>query len=64
MPENRYENYCKKTDFIQKHIFPGGHCPSVTALTNAINKSTNGALMIDQLENIGPHYAKALRLWR
>jgi cyclopropane-fatty-acyl-phospholipid synthase len=64
MPESRYENYCRKTDFIQKHIFPGGHCPSLTAITNAVHRGTRGQLSIDLVDNIGPHYAKALRLWR
>ena len=64
MPESRYEAYCQKTDFIQKHIFPGGHCPSVTAITNASSQATSGILSIDNIENIGPHYAKCLRTWR
>ncbi|KAJ3416387.1 hypothetical protein HDV05_001955 [Chytridiales sp. JEL 0842] len=64
MPESRYDNYLTKVDFIQKHIFPGGHCPSVTALTNAIHKGSKGNFIIDELVNIGPHYAKALRMWR
>jgi cyclopropane-fatty-acyl-phospholipid synthase len=40
MPESRYATYCKSADFIQRYIFPGGHCPSVTALTNAIQSGT------------------------
>jgi cyclopropane-fatty-acyl-phospholipid synthase len=64
MPDARYENYLTKVDFIQKHIFPGGHCPSVTALTDAIYKGAQGKLIVDELVNIGPHYAKALRVWR
>ncbi|KAJ3124488.1 hypothetical protein HK098_001099 [Nowakowskiella sp. JEL0407] len=64
MPDNRYVNYLRKTDYIQKHIFPGAHCPSVTALVDAIYQGTNGQLIVDNLLNIGPHYAKALRLWR
>lgn len=64
MPDARYKNYCNKVDFIQKHIFPGGHCPSMTALTEAIYKGSGGRLIVDEVVNIGPHYAKALRLWR
>ena len=63
MPEARYANYLKKTDFIQKHIFPGGHCPSVTALIEAANTASLGNLALDDTLNIGPHYAKALRIW-
>jgi cyclopropane-fatty-acyl-phospholipid synthase len=64
MPENRYEEYLRTTDFIQKHIFPGGHCPTVTAVQNAVTKGSNGDLIVDDLENIGGHYARALRIWR
>lgn len=63
MPDSRYDNYLRKTDFIQKYIFPGGHCPSITALTNAVFNGSQGNLIVDHVENIGPHYAKALRLW-
>ncbi|KAJ3093851.1 hypothetical protein HK100_006386 [Physocladia obscura] len=64
MVDSRYIAYCKEIDFIQKYIFPGGHCPSVTSLTDAIYKGSKGKLVIDEMDNIGPHYAKALRLWR
>lgn len=64
MPDSRYEQYKKKTDFIQRYIFPGGHCPSVSALTEAVYRGSGGELILDELNNIGPHYAKALRLWR
>jgi cyclopropane-fatty-acyl-phospholipid synthase len=64
MPEHRYKNYLKTMDFIQKHIFPGGHCPTVTALVQAIEQGSKGNLILDHMINIGPHYAKALRLWR
>ncbi|KAJ1563702.1 hypothetical protein HK096_011435 [Nowakowskiella sp. JEL0078] len=64
LPDNRYKNYLRKTDFIQKYIFPGGHLPSFTALTEAIFKGSNGDLIVDKVDNIGPHYAKALRIWR
>ncbi|KAJ3101554.1 hypothetical protein HDU97_001303 [Phlyctochytrium planicorne] len=64
MPDSRYDAYLRKTDFIQKHIFPGGHCPSMTALVDGIMKGSKGRLVVDHVLNIGPHYAKALRLWR
>ncbi|KAI9362041.1 Mycolic acid cyclopropane synthetase-domain-containing protein [Zopfochytrium polystomum] len=64
MPDARYKNYLSKMDFIQKYIFPGGHCPSVTALVDAVFKGTGGKLIVDEIVNIGPHYVKALRIWR
>jgi cyclopropane-fatty-acyl-phospholipid synthase len=64
MPEARYEAYAKSDDFIRRYIFPGGHLPTVTQLVNSITNGSAGALVVDVVENIGPHYAKALRLWR
>ncbi|KAF2121088.1 Mycolic acid cyclopropane synthetase-domain-containing protein [Lophiotrema nucula] len=64
MPEARYEAYAKSDDFIRRYIFPGGHLPTVTQLVNSITSGSSGSLVVDAIENIGPHYAKALRLWR
>ncbi|CAG8629734.1 16226_t:CDS:2, partial [Cetraspora pellucida] len=64
MPETRYDRYCREVDFIRKYIFPGGHCPTVTSLVQAIHKGSRGRLIVDDIENIGPHYARTLRLWR
>ena len=64
MPDERYRAYCSKIDFIQKYIFPGGHCPSIMALTESIYVGTSGKLIVEDLEDIGVHYARALRLWR
>ncbi|OCK83613.1 cyclopropane-fatty-acyl-phospholipid synthase [Lepidopterella palustris CBS 459.81] len=64
MPEARYDAYAKSDDFIRRYIFPGGHLPTVTQLVSNIATGTQGSLVVDSIENIGPHYAKALRLWR
>ena len=64
MPETRYEGYTKGEDFIRKYIFPGGHLPTVTQLVESINKGSQGRLLVDNIENIGPHYSKTLRLWK
>lgn len=64
MPEARYDAYAKSDDFIRRYIFPGGHLPTVTQLVTSITKGSGGTLVVDGIENIGPHYAKALRLWR
>lgn len=61
-PDSRYEQYRRGCDFIQKYIFPGGLCPSVTAMANAMTNSSS--LQIEHLDNIGIHYAQTLRLWR
>ncbi|KIW21085.1 hypothetical protein PV08_01664 [Exophiala spinifera] len=64
MPESRYEAYAKGEDFIRKYIFPGGHLPTVSQLVDSINKGSQGLLVVDSIENIGPHYAKTLRIWK
>jgi cyclopropane-fatty-acyl-phospholipid synthase len=60
--DQRYEQALKAVDFIQKHIFPGGFLPSVTALVAAMTRS--GDLRTVHLEDIGPHYAETLARWR
>ena len=69
MPESRYEAYSKSDDFIRRYIFPGGHLPTITQLLDAIragssSKTDPPRLIPENVENIGPHYAKTLRLWR
>lgn len=60
-PEERYDEYRRSADFIQKHIFPGGVCPSLQAMVNGMSGT---GLMIEGVENIGVHYATTLREWR
>ncbi|MGH7442838.1 MAG: class I SAM-dependent methyltransferase, partial [bacterium] len=62
LPDHRYDDYRRSTDWIQKHIFPGAVCPSLDALTTAMARSSR--LMVTNLKDIGPHYAATLRLWR
>lgn len=64
MPECRYEAYSKGQDFIRKYIFPGGHLPTVSQLVQNIEAGSKGTLVVDNLRNIGGHYAKTLRMWR
>lgn len=62
MPDDRYEKYCKERDWIQKHIFPGGHLPSVAALRSSISENTDFA--IESIDDIGKHYATTLNHWK
>ena len=62
IPEQRYENYLRRPDFIQRYIFPGGHLPSLEAMTSSMGDSTE--LFVDEVDNIGIHYAETLRNWR
>ncbi|KAG6018291.1 hypothetical protein E4U43_005708 [Claviceps pusilla] len=63
MPEGRHQQYSKSVDFINQYIFPGGYLPSITQLLGHIRDQSNGTLIVENVENIGGHYAKALRLW-
>ncbi|MEC8517765.1 MAG: cyclopropane-fatty-acyl-phospholipid synthase family protein [Verrucomicrobiota bacterium] len=62
IPDQRFQSYKKNPDWIQKHIFPGGILPSLYELTKAIKNSSE--LQVDQINNIGIHYAKTLHQWR
>jgi cyclopropane-fatty-acyl-phospholipid synthase len=60
--DQHYERARDEVDFIKRYIFPGCCIPSVTALAQAMTASST--LHIENLEDIGPHYATTLRLWR
>ncbi len=62
IPEQRYTNYRLRPDFIQRHVFPGGHLPSLEAMTRAMRRGSQ--LVVEDVENIAPHYAETLRRWR
>ncbi|ABC78887.1 SAM-dependent methyltransferase [Syntrophus aciditrophicus] len=57
-----YDEYRRETDWIQKHIFPGGQLLSVTTLVEAATR--HSSLVMEHLEDIGPHYARTLKDWR
>lgn len=61
MPDQRYKQYLKTSDFIQQFIFPGSCVPSLTAMIDAITEGS--ALRVNHVEDIGPHYATTLRAW-
>jgi len=60
--DQRYHAAKRSVDYINRYIFPGGCLPSVAALSDAIGRTTD--MRIFHLEDIGPHYATTLRLWR
>jgi cyclopropane-fatty-acyl-phospholipid synthase len=57
-----YEQARRSVDFIKRFIFPGSFIPSVQALADSLARATD--LKIFHMEDIGPHYARTLRLWR
>jgi cyclopropane-fatty-acyl-phospholipid synthase len=47
--------------WITKHIFPGGHLPSLSQMLPAIERA---GLMVTDVEVLRLHYAETLRAWR
>jgi cyclopropane-fatty-acyl-phospholipid synthase len=62
IPDRKYNAYRYSCDWIRKHIFPGGHVPSVGALTKAM--AGGSTLHLDNLEQHGHDYAETLDRWR
>jgi cyclopropane-fatty-acyl-phospholipid synthase len=57
-----YEQALHSVDFIKRYIFPGSFIPSVQVLVDAAVRNTD--MKLSHLEDIGPHYARTLKLWR
>jgi cyclopropane-fatty-acyl-phospholipid synthase len=55
-----FGGYNKRTDFIQKYIFPGGMLPSENALKPVIDRA---GLEWRAIERFGQDYAETLKLW-
>jgi cyclopropane-fatty-acyl-phospholipid synthase len=62
IPDQRERSYRRRPDFIQRAIFPGGHLPSLTSMARAMTARSH--LFVEDVENLGPHYAETLRHWR
>ena len=60
--DQRYDEYRKSIDFIQRYIFPGSGLPSSAVMSDAVARHTDMRLL--DLEDIGLHYATTLRRWR
>lgn len=62
LQDQLYADALASVDYIQQFIFPGSFIPSVSALLDAVRDHTD--LKLFNLEDIGPHYARTLALWR
>ena len=62
IPDARYPVYVKSADYINSIIFPGGCCPSLSALLSAM--ASNSKLHLESANNTNSHYAETLRRWR
>ena len=57
-----YDQARRSVDFIKRFIFPGSFIPSVQSMLDSLARATDMKLF--HMEDIGPHYARTLRLWR
>ncbi len=61
IPDERYESYSRGCDWIQKHIFPGGHLPSPGAIRSHL--ANTGEASVAEMHAFGRDYAETLRRW-
>jgi cyclopropane-fatty-acyl-phospholipid synthase len=62
LQDQHYARALRSVDYIQRFIFPGSFIPSVSAINDSVARATDMKLF--NLEDIGPHYAPTLRMWR
>lgn len=58
--DDLFDRYARRTDFIQRYIFPGGVLPSVTKLREQFDRAGLG---FDAMEQFGEDYARTLNAW-
>jgi cyclopropane-fatty-acyl-phospholipid synthase len=61
MAEDRYAAYERGSDFIQRHIFPGGMLPSHSAMRAQIAAA---GLVLDSVRTFGASYGRTLADWQ
>lgn len=61
-PDRQYPILRDGVDFIQKHIFPGSLLMSNARIAEAM--SASGDLNLLDYEDMAPHYARTLKIWR
>jgi len=61
MPDERFDAYRRRVDWMQTYIFPGSLIPSVPVVQRAAAPS---GFRVARADDIGPHYAPTLRAWR
>jgi cyclopropane-fatty-acyl-phospholipid synthase len=62
MNEHRFKAYTQQSDWIQRHVFPGGQLASIREVQNSLLRATR--LSLYNLEDMGMHYAQTLAEWR
>jgi cyclopropane-fatty-acyl-phospholipid synthase len=62
LPDREFTRHKHSVDFIKRYIFPGCCILSIEAIANSIDQKSD--LRLIHFEDITPHYATTLRLWR
>jgi cyclopropane-fatty-acyl-phospholipid synthase len=62
MNEQRFTQYLKQSDWIQKYIFPGAQLASLRGVLGSLARATQ--LSLFHAEDMGAHYARTLAAWR
>lgn len=62
MNEQRFLQYVKQSDWIQKYIFPGAQLASLRGVLESLARATR--LSLFHAEDMGVHYARTLAAWR
>ena len=62
MNEQRFAQYLKQSDWIQKFIFPGAQLASLRGVLDSLARATR--LSLFHAEDMGAHYARTLAAWR
>ncbi len=61
-PDGRYEHFRDNSDWIKKHIFPGGFLPSFEAILSSVRRT--GDLCLHDYKDMSPSYVRTLAHWR
>jgi cyclopropane-fatty-acyl-phospholipid synthase len=58
MPDDRFDAYRRRVDWMQTYVFPGSLIPSLTAI-----RAAAPMFELARADDIGPDYAPTLRVW-
>ncbi|XP_072059412.1 uncharacterized protein [Arachis hypogaea] len=62
IPDQRYDECRRSSDFLKEYIFLGGCLPSLNRITSAMAAASR--LCVEHSENFGIHYYQTLRWWK
>ncbi len=60
--DQKYVQYARSVDFIQRYIFPGGCVPSNARMLQVISENTD--MVVRQIDDFGFDYARTIKDWR